>query len=109
MLFVIMHYVQVLNSTFLNNLNISCSSVEDSEQVNCKSIENDTSFHNQQVIFIPYNGNLTKKSDLRVTYSSQICVVIQVDIKGNLYKMVASSYYVKIINNDFADVNSLTF
>ena len=77
-------YIQVINSTFLNNLNISCWSVEDSEQVYCKSIESDTSVHNQQVIFISYNGNLTKKSDLRVTYSNQVCVVIQLDIKGNL-------------------------
>ena len=80
----------MLNSTFLNNLNISCSSVEDTEQVNCIRIESDTSFHNQQVIFIPYNSNLTKKSDLKVTYSSQVCVVIQVDIKGNLYKMLVA-------------------
>ena len=80
----------MLNSTFLNNLNISCWSVEDTEQVNCIRIESDTSFHNQQVIFIPYNGNLTKTSDLKVTYSSQVCVVIQVDIKGNLYKMLVA-------------------
>ena len=66
----------------LSSLSVSCLVVESLTEVTCMMIKSNISNVNQQIILIPYNHYLTGTGNMKLTFSSQRCEVLEVNIKG---------------------------
>ena len=66
----------------LRNLSVSCLVVESLTEVTCMIIKSNFLYVNEQTILIPYNHYLTGTSNVKLTFSSQRCEVLEVNIKG---------------------------